>query len=359
MSGRIRNASVLGVVLCLALVSAGCDDDDGGSGGGGVSTTTITTPPTTIGSTTTTVSTSTTSVTATTVPSTSTTIPGGLNCDCVVTFGVTNAEVNIGSLQYDTDYSASGGGFDGNAGAVSCQKVAGDFGAFNDIEASQNLSTALISAGGFSGPTTVATCDFTGTRQPATTDFAITITDQAHIDFTPANATVAVTDVTCTCTGGSTTTVGGGTTTTTVSGGTTTTTTGGGTTTTTVGSGTLYDVTFDMADAGTAVGALQFEVQYATAGGQFVGAADSVDCDSPIPGGAFVTFNDEDATTTLNFAAVALSGFSGPLEVARCTFDAPAAPNASDFVITVVDASDTALAPITPFPTVTAAVAPQ
>jgi hypothetical protein len=138
-----------------------------------------------------------------------------------------------------------------------------------------------------------------------------------------------------------------------------TTTTTGGTTTTVVG-GTLYDVTFDMADAGTAVGALQFEVAYAGAGGEFVGAADSVDCDSPLSaGGAFVTFNDEDGTTTLNFAAVALAGFSGPTTVARCTFDAPAAPNAGDFVVTVVDASDTSLAPIAPFPTVTPAVAPQ
>jgi hypothetical protein len=344
---------VLGVVLCLALVSAGCDDDDSGGGNVGSTSTTSTSTTTVTDTTSTTVSTSTTSVTTGSTSTTSTTTGGGQVCDCVITFGVTNVET-LGSLQYDTDYSASGGGFDGAAGTVSCQRVAGDFAAFNDIEASSTLSSAFISAAGFTGPTTVATCDFTGNREPATTDFGITITDQARPDFSPATATVDVTDVTCTCTGGgsTTTTVGGGTTTTTTGGGTTTTTTGGG--------GNLWDVTFDMADAGTAVGALQFEVAYGGAGGQFVGTADSVDCDSALSaGGAFVTFNDEDGTTTLNFAAVALAGFSGPTNVARCTFDAPAQPNAGDFVITVVDASDTALAPITPFPTVTAAVAAQ
>ena len=81
------------------------------------------------------------------------------------------------------------------------------------------------------------------------------------------------------------------------------------------GSGTLYDVTFDMADAGSAVGALQFEVQYATAGGQFVGAADRSTATPRLSAsGGFVTFNDEDGTTTLNFAAVALAGFSGPTD---------------------------------------------
>jgi hypothetical protein len=353
-------------------VSAGCDDDDGGFGGGNGSTTSSTSTTTTNGgpsTTQTTVSTSTTSVT-TGSSTTTTTVGGGGVCDCVVTFSCSTTDT-LGSLQYDTDYSASGGGFDGAAGTVSCQRLVGDFGAFNDIEASSTLSTAFISAAGFTTPAAVATCDFTGPTQPAVGDFAVTVTDAARPDFTnvTASTVVAVSDVTCTCTGGSTTTLGGGSTTTTVSGGSTTTTVSGGSTTTTTGGGTtttttggsanLYDVTFDMADAGTAVGALQFEVQYATAGGQFVGTADSVDCDSPIPGGAFVTFNDEDATTTLNFAAVALAGFSGPLQVARCTFDAPVAPSPAAFVITVVDASDTALAPITPFPTVTPTVTPQ
>jgi hypothetical protein len=274
-----------------------------------------------------------------------------------VTFDVTSTD-SYGSLQFDAVYAASLGSIDGVGGTTSCQRLLGDFAAFNDDDGtpSSTMTAAFIAATGFAGPASVATCDFTGTSVPVVGDFAVTVTDAARPDFTniTATTTVAASDVTCQpCTGGSTTT-------TTTGGPTTTTTTGGTTTTSTVGSGTLYDVTFDMADAGTAVGALQFEVAYATAGGQFVGAADSVDCDSALSAsGAFVTFNDEDASTTLNFAAVALAGFSGPTTVARCTFDAPAAPSAGDFIVTVVDASDTGLAPIVPFPAVTPAVAPQ
>ena len=72
MSGRIRNASVLGVVLCLALVSAGCDDDDGGGWGRAHDTSSTSTTTTTLGNTTTTVSTSTTSVTVTSSTTTTT-----------------------------------------------------------------------------------------------------------------------------------------------------------------------------------------------------------------------------------------------------------------------------------------------
>jgi len=46
--------------------------------------------------------------------------------------------------------------------------------------------------------------------------------------------------------------------------------------------------------------------------------------------------------------------------VANCEFDAPAAPNAGDFAITVVDASAPDLSPIVPLPTVTvSAVTPK
>jgi hypothetical protein len=290
-------------------------------------------------------------------------------CDCVVTFDVTSTDT-YGSLQFEAAYPSALGSIDGAGGTTSCQRLLGDFAAFNDVEGTptSTMTAAFIAATGFAGPASVATCDFTGTDEPLTSDFTVTVTDAARPDFTDitSSTAVAASSVTCTCTspsttlGGSTTTVPGGSTTTTVGGSTTTTVGGGTTTTTTGGSANLYDVTFDMADAGTAVGALQFEVAYASAGGQFVGAADSVDCDSALTsGGAFVTFNDEDGTTTLNFAAVALSGFSGPSTVARCTFDAPVAPSAGDFVVTVVDASDTALAPIVPFPAVTPAVAPQ
>jgi len=354
MTTWMRNMSVLGVAVFLAVASTGCDDDSKNNLGS--TTTTSSTTTTTAGDTTTTSSTSTTSVTVTTVTSTTTTtLGGGGSCACEVTFGVTNVET-LGALQYDTSYAGVGGGFDGTAGAVDCTKLAGDFAAFNDIEAETKLSSAFISAAGFTGPIDVARCRYTrpGLTPPVAGDFPITITDQSKPDFSPASATVAVTNVGCICSGGSTTT-------TTTGGGSTTTTTGGGTTTTTAGGGgNLYTVTFDLADAVTA-GALQFEVNYSAAGGQFVGAGAAVSCTSPLSaGGAFVSFNDVDASTQLNFAAVAIAGFTGPTIVANCTFDAPAAPTAGDFAITVVDASAPDLSPIVPLPSVTvSAVTPQ
>lgn len=356
MTTWMRNLSVLGVAVFLAVASTGCDDDS--RHGPPVSTTTTSSTTTTAPDTTTTStsSTSTTSVTVTTVTSTTTTTVGdGSQCACEVTFGVTNVET-LGALQYDTSYAGVGGGFDGTAGAVDCTRLAGDFAAFNDIEAETKLSSAFISAAGFTGPIDVARCRYTrpGLVEPVAGDFPITITDQSKPDFTPANATVEITNIGCICSGGGTTTTTTGPTS------TTSTTTGTNTTTTTGGPGTLYTVTFDLADAVTA-GALQFEVDYSAAGGQFQGSGAAVSCTSPLSaGGAFVSFNDVDASTQLNFAAVAIAGFTGPTTVANCTFDAPAAPVAGNFAITVVDASAPDLSPIVPLPAVTvSAITPQ
>jgi len=349
----MRNLSVLGVAVILAVASTGCDDDDT-NGVPNSTTTTTSSTTTTTGSTTSTStsSTSTTSVTSTST-STTTTTTGGPSFDCVITFGVTTGET-LGALQYDTDYSAASGGFNGAAGSVECTKIVGDFAAFNDIEASTTLSSAFISAAGFTGPTDVATCNFTSTNGAlAAGDFTVTVTDASQPDFTPVTPTVAITNVVCTGGGTTTTTTGPTSTTSTTTGtNTTTTTTGGG--------GNLYNVAFDLTDAVTA-GALQFEVNYSAAGGQFTGSGAAVSCTSPLSaGGAFVSFNDVDASTQLNFAAVAIAGFTGPTTVANCEFDAPAAPNAGDFAITVVDASAPDLSPIVPLPTVTvSAVTPK
>jgi hypothetical protein len=233
--------------------------------------------------------------------------------------------------------------------------LAGDFTAFNNIEVDQKLSTATISTAGFTGPVDVSECTFlTDNPALAPSDFGLTIVDQSAPDFTPTNATMEITSVTCVCAPGSTTTtttVGGSTTTTTVGGSTTTTTVGGSTTTTTMG-GNIWNIEISLDDAVT-LGALQFALDYSAAGGQFVGLAGAVSCTSPLSAsGAFVTFNDEDAITTLNMAAVALSGFAGPTIVANCDFDAAVMPVAGDFAILVVDASDPALMPIVPLPVV-------
>jgi len=237
--------------------------------------------------------------------------------------------------------------------------LAGGFTAFNDIEAENKLSTAMISAGGVTGPLAVASCNFqTNNAALAAGDFSVVITDQAAPDFSPTSATVGITDVACTCTGGGTTT----TTVTTSSTSSTTSvtaTTVAPTTTTTVPTGGIYTVTFTLDDAVT-LGALQFTVDYASAPGEFDGSADAVSCTSPLTAtGAFVTWNDDDTGTnaTLNFAAVALGGFTGPTTVGTCTFTATGSPTASQFAVTVVDASDPGLSPVNPLPAVSVAVA--
>jgi hypothetical protein len=343
----MRNLTVFGVALLVAAATTGCDDDSrrGGPPGSTTTTTTVGGSTTTVPTSTTT-STSTTSVTSTTTSTTTTTVPPGGTCECDITFSVTNVET-LGALQYDTSYAGVGGGFDGAGGTVDCTRLAGDFAAFNDIEAQSKLSSAFISAAGFTGPIDVARCGYTRNSavEPVAGNFTITITDQSKPDFSPATAEVGITDITCVC-------QGGGTTTTTVPPDTTTTTTGGG---------TQYTVTFSLDDAVTA-GALQFEVDYSGAGGDFVGSGAGVSCTSPLSaGGAFVSFNDIDASTQLNFAAVAIAGFTGPTTVANCTFDAPGgAPAPGDFAITVVDASAPDLSPIDPLPTVSvSAITPQ
>ena len=368
MTTWMRKISLFALAGGLAFGTAACDDDDGiviiGSTTTmpAVSTTSTSTTSSTSSSTTSSTSTSSTSMAPTTSSSTTSTSMGGAPaCDCLVTWAVTNNET-LGSLQYDTDYSAAGGSFEGSGAGVNCTALAGDFTAFNDMDAAQILSAATISTAGFTGPIDVSECIFqTNNAALAPGDFTVTITDQSAPDFSPTNATMAITSVVCTCTGGTSTTTLGPTTTTSTTTSTTvstssttsttnTTVTTSSTTTTTVVGGSVWDIEFSLDDAVT-LGALQYAVDYSAAGGDFVDMADQVNCTSPLSaGGAFVTFNDEDATMTLNFAAVALAGFTGPTVVANCEFQSAAMPVAGNFGINVIDASDPALNPVVPLP---------
>lgn len=130
------------------------------------------------------------------------------------------------------------------------------------------------------------------------------------------------------------------------------TTTSSSTTTTTIGdSAVSYDVTFSLEDAIT-LGSIQIEIGYADAGGAFVGSDASVSCTSPLSAaGALVAFGDDDSTRTLNIAALALAGFSGPTTMARCEFHTTgAAPTSDDFAVTVVEANAIDTTPVTPLP---------
>lgn len=124
-------------------------------------------------------------------------------------------------------------------------------------------------------------------------------------------------------------------------------------TTTTLGSALSYTVVLTLEDAVT-LGSLQIEVDYATAGGDFVGSGQNVSCSSPLTAaGALVAFGDDDLNARLSFAALALGGFDGPTSIASCEFSAAGlAPTREEFAITVVEANGLDLSPIDPVPTV-------
>jgi cysteine-rich repeat protein len=110
-------------------------------------------------------------------------------------------------------------------------------------------------------------------------------------------------------------------------------------------------IIFSVSDAGTSLGALQFNVDYAESGIRFFGRDDGVKCVSLLDG-AITSFNDDQDVDTLRTGIISLGGFSTPRDVAACRIEiAPDAP-APEFEITVVDASSSNLNPVFPLPTV-------
>jgi hypothetical protein len=114
---------------------------------------------------------------------------------------------------------------------------------------------------------------------------------------------------------------------------TTTSTTSTSTTSTTLP--TSCSVTLSMSDA-TTLGALQYRVDYSSAGGGFVGTGDTVNCTNLAGGSTLVVFNDEDGSEELR-SSVASLAFTGPTDLAVCEFAAAVAPAPGDFVVTVED----------------------
>jgi len=331
-----RSAAVA-VGLFAILGSVGCDDE---GGGGGPPNTTLTTV---------TVTTTSSTVTTTTVSTTTTTTGGGGNSlACAVTWGVSN-DVTLGALQFDTSYTNAQGEFEGSADQVVCTDLTGSLASFNDVDAERRLSAGLISLGGIDAPRDVIRCNFNtpsgDTTPPVAGDFAITVIDATDPSLNPVTATMAITDITCTPVGGGTTTTAPATTTTAP----VTTTTGGG--------GSVFTIGFNLVDA-VNIGALQFSVDYSGAPGGFDGAADQVECFDRTS--SLASFNDDEGTTTLNAGLINLAGFSGPRLVVECNFTSTGtAPVAGDFAVTVEDAAQPDLTPISPLPTVSVAVTAQ
>ena len=112
---------------------------------------------------------------------------------------------------------------------------------------------------------------------------------------------------------------------------------GGGCDATTCPLGThTFDVTLSVTN-GETLGALQLDVAYSTARGGFIGDGESVLCTRLTAG--FAAFNHIAASKMLSVAIVSLAGFSGPFDIARCSYCCVETLEISDFELTIVDQS--------------------
>lgn len=137
--------------------------------------------------------------TSSTSTSTTTTSTIPVTYNCTIIFRLNDA-ATFGALQWETNYTASGGDFDGTAAAVACRPLtSGVLTAVNDNDTGNTLDTGLVAVSGYSGPADLTECDFTGPRVPAKADFAIAITEAVSVDFDPLvpEPVVAVKSIVC------------------------------------------------------------------------------------------------------------------------------------------------------------------
>jgi hypothetical protein len=155
----------------------------------GITTTTVTTTTVT-----------TTSITVTTSNTITTTTLTGVETFCL-RFSVTN-QVDLVGISYNVGYGATGGSFEGSGENVECQSVLdtnpeSTLSTFNDDDGAETLSSAIISAETFSGPTPLAECRFQQVPPLDTGDFSIQVTEATGPDLNSVNATVGVEEIPC------------------------------------------------------------------------------------------------------------------------------------------------------------------
>ncbi|MBI5505134.1 MAG: DUF4215 domain-containing protein [Deltaproteobacteria bacterium] len=106
-----------------------------------------------------------------------------------------------------------------------------------------------------------------------------------------------------------------------------------------------WEVDFSLLTAAANVGALQLSVDYSSAAGDFAGAGPTVECTSHVSGVQFAA-DDDETTREVGLGWVTETGFSGPQLLATCTFGATGFPGLEQLQLSVVDASDIDLNPI-------------
>jgi len=119
--------------------------------------------------------------------------------NCTVVFRMTE-DLTLGSLQWTTDYSSSGGEFPGLGSDVECASlVASAVPAFNDDDPAESLDAGLISLAGIDGPTNLAECSFHSPGLTAPADFQIEVTEASDLDLNELwpRPLVIVSSVTC------------------------------------------------------------------------------------------------------------------------------------------------------------------
>lgn len=131
-------------------------------------------------------------------------------------------------------------------------------------------------------------------------------------------------------------------------GGQTTTTTTTTTTTSSTMGAPSCPVVFLLPDA-IDIATIQWDIDYATAPGEFVGSDGEVACE---PGRVdlIAAFNDKDEQRELTTGLISFGGFTGPQELSRCTFTPTQILLDSDFIVFNVNASDPSFGTIDPPP---------
>jgi len=108
---------------------------------------------------------------------------------------------------------------------------------------------------------------------------------------------------------------------------------------------TDYDVTFSMTSASGQMGALQFEVDYSSNTGEFVGDELEVQCTNLISGALFAK-HDYEADEELVLGFIPNEPKSAPLHLASCVFRSIGYPDPDGFLINVTDATNAGGFPI-------------
>jgi hypothetical protein len=265
--------------------------------------------------------------TTTTVPSTSsTTSTTSPTINCSVTFRLVD-DLLVGSLMWTTTFEP--GDFVGSGSSVECEDLVEEsLSAFNE-ESEGELRAGVISLEGIAGPRNVAECTVRVTHSPTAGDFTISDIEAATPDLVliQPDPTIEVANIDCEGFGDPSSTTSS----------TWPVHTPSTSSTSTTQPPSAY-LELHLESSSVPLGALQVSVDYASTSVDIAGTGALAECVNLVPSTLFAD-NDDEAQRKLGLGFVSVDGFSAPAPLARCAFDGPV-PDASAFVVTILDATD-------------------